>query len=44
MKPDSPEDQIARTRRSKLVGRIILVALGLLLLAYIIPTLLNARR
>ncbi|MDB5459196.1 MAG: hypothetical protein JWO72_937 [Caulobacteraceae bacterium] len=44
MNPDSPEDPIARTRRSKLVGRIILVVMGLLLLAYIVPTLLNARR
>ena len=38
-----PEDLAARTRRSKLLGRLLIIALGLLVLAYAIPTVMSAR-
>ena len=44
MSPDAPppEDLAAKTRRSKILGRLMIIALGLLVLAYAIPTVLSA--
>ena len=49
MTPETPDDAAqkalaARIRRSKLFGRLMIIALGLLVLAYAIPTVLSARR
>ena len=43
MSPDlSPEDP-AKIRRAKLLGRLMIIALALLALAYAIPTVMSAR-
>jgi hypothetical protein len=39
-----PEPDSAKARRGKLIGRLLIVGMGLLVLAYLIPTLLNIRR
>lgn len=41
--PTPPEPDPAELRRSKLIGRAIIIAFGLLLLAYVIPTFLNGK-
>lgn len=39
----SPEDrELARVRRNRLLGRLLLIALGLLLLAQMIPFLMRS--
>ena len=45
MTPEPPqtEEDTAKARRQKLISRIAVIALGLLVLAYAIPTFLNAR-
>lgn len=41
--PKPPEDQeAARIRRNRFLGRLLLIALGLLLLAQMIPFLMRA--
>jgi hypothetical protein len=40
--PSSDEKEAARIRRNRLLGRILLIALGLLLIAQMIPFLLRA--
>jgi hypothetical protein len=37
MTPPDPDADTARARRSRLVGRIIIIGFGLLLLAYVLP-------
>lgn len=37
----SPDPDSAEARRAKWLGRAMIIGLGLLLLAYIIPTFLN---
>lgn len=39
--PPEPDPDSAETRRSKLIGRIILIGFGLLLLIYFVPLALN---
>ena len=44
MNSDDPSpDDLAKTRRSKLLGRLMIIALGLLALAYAIPTVMHSR-
>jgi len=38
-----PEHDAAEIRRSKLIGRAIIIGFGLLLLAYVVVTFLNWR-
>jgi hypothetical protein len=40
--PSPEENEAARIRRNRLLGRILLIALGLLLLAQMIPFLMRA--
>lgn len=40
--PPSPDDD-AKGRRDKLFGRLMIIALGLLVLAYLIPTFFGGR-
>lgn len=40
--PDPQEQEAARIRRNRLFGRLLLIALGLLLVAQMIPFLLRA--
>lgn len=39
----SPDRDPKAERRAKLLGRAMIIGMGLLLLAYIIPTFLNGR-
>ena len=39
--PNPPERTPAQIKRAKLLGRLMIVAFGLLILAYIIPTFMN---
>ena len=41
--PPPSDDDDAKTRRQKLYGRLMLIGLGLLVLAYVIPLFLNGR-
>ena len=45
MEPTPHKDQrdAAEQRRAKLIGRIVVIALGLLVLAYVVPLFLNRR-
>ncbi|MCA6226960.1 MAG: hypothetical protein IM653_02035 [Phenylobacterium sp.] len=40
--PNPDEKEAARIRRNRLLGRILLIALGLLLIAQMIPFLMRA--
>jgi hypothetical protein len=45
MSPDAPSpEQLAKARRDKLLGRLMILALALLVLAYAIPTVMSARK
>lgn len=41
--PSPSDEEAAKARRQKLFGRLMIIALGLLVLAYIIPTFMNGR-
>ena len=43
VEPPKTDEDTAKARRQKLIGRIAVIALGLLVLAYAIPTFMNAR-
>ena len=40
---DSAGDDAARDRRNKLLGRLLIVVLGLVVLAYIVPMFLSLK-
>lgn len=45
MSQDDPSpEKLAKARRDKLIGRLMIIALALLVLAYAIPTVMSARR
>lgn len=41
--PPMSDEEAAKLRRQKLFGRLMIIGLGLLVLAYIIPTFMNGR-
>lgn len=41
--PPKSDEEAAKARRQKLYGRLMIIGMGLLVLAYIIPTFMNGR-